>query len=983
MVHQSLKVGMQVQQAVKKANGMLAFIARGFEYRSREVLLQLYRALVKPHLEYCVQFWSPNLRKDILAVEGVQRRFTRLIPRMAGLTYEERLDQLGLYSLEFRRMRGHLIETYKILTVLDRLDAGRMFLMLGKSRTRGHSLRIRVPRRFFGSGHIRCPRKNVRKTLDIVSAKGEESAEYFVYILHCAKEVYSDFHPWLKEINYCPSDHLLNRPVLITDAVCQYTEKLRNELRRDARFASSYVQKEDTLFDDIYTETLMELINAVNETQGNISHLEDLFSDTGVINEDAETVFVTGDAGVGKTILLQRLQNLWSKGELCADVKFFFKFRCRIFNSFKEEDKISLRDLLFKYNCYPDKDADEIFSYIRQHPASVLFTLDGFDEINVDCVLNDIPDSSPFDPTHPVALLMNLLRGKLLKGSKKLLTARTGTNLPLRMVRKRVTLKGFSKDHLLRYLKKFFKNEAHQTLVLTQLEANPHLCSLCSVPLFCWIIFKCYEHFQSKCSSQGLSHSVTLTDIYLVMIEVFLNHSPQANLNRKNARSQINVFTTKKEALMRFGKLALKGIENSNFVFSQEKIAAAKIWEEDLQLGIIKTVGHYNGCGNQSTYEYIHLTLQSFFTAFSLALDDEISSRDFLALFNDGNVPTPSTKKFSDVILAFFSPTRHSSTNVLKPLNEHLQFTMLFLCGLLSNSNIDLLLNLASPAIVKEKQSVLTSYLFNCMKKHFQSLPRSHFEDGCKVHVLPRFIWLMRYIFEMQNGAAAKLAAKDICADYIKLNYCNVSSADCSALAFILRHIQRPLALEMDNNNINDYGVEQLVSCFSQLTVLRLSVNQITDHGVHILVKELKKHQQIRSLGFWGNQIGDRGAEAFAEALKDHHSLKNLSLAANQISSEGSIHLAKALCSNSSLKTLWLTQNDLDDEAAESFGEMLRVNSSLEKLWLIENKITTRGATCLLQSLRGNTAIDEICLKDNRIPKEDVWHLVKDKRIVI
>ncbi|XP_062894859.1 uncharacterized protein LOC134341044 [Mobula hypostoma] len=142
IVHQSLKVGMQVQQVVKKANAMLAFIARGFEYRSREVLLQLYKALVRPHLEYCVQFWSPNLRKNILAIEGVQRRFTRLIPGMAGLSYDERLDRLVLYSLEFRRSRGDLIETYKIPKGLDRLDAGRLFPMLGKSRTRGHSLRI-------------------------------------------------------------------------------------------------------------------------------------------------------------------------------------------------------------------------------------------------------------------------------------------------------------------------------------------------------------------------------------------------------------------------------------------------------------------------------------------------------------------------------------------------------------------------------------------------------------------------------------------------------------------------------------------------------------------------------------------------------------------------------------------------------------------------------------------------------------------------
>ena len=87
--------------------------------------------------------WSPNLRKDILAIEGVQRRFTRLFPGMAGLSYEERLDRRGLYSLEFRRLRGDLIETYKILKGLDKLDAGRLFPMLGESRTRGHSLRVR------------------------------------------------------------------------------------------------------------------------------------------------------------------------------------------------------------------------------------------------------------------------------------------------------------------------------------------------------------------------------------------------------------------------------------------------------------------------------------------------------------------------------------------------------------------------------------------------------------------------------------------------------------------------------------------------------------------------------------------------------------------------------------------------------------------------------------------------------------------------
>jgi len=106
LVQDSPKVNMQVQLAVRKVNSMLAFISRRLEYKSRDVLLRLYKALVRPYLEYCEQFWAPYLRKDVLALEGVQRRFTRMIPGMKGLSYEERLGSLGLYSMEYRRMRG-------------------------------------------------------------------------------------------------------------------------------------------------------------------------------------------------------------------------------------------------------------------------------------------------------------------------------------------------------------------------------------------------------------------------------------------------------------------------------------------------------------------------------------------------------------------------------------------------------------------------------------------------------------------------------------------------------------------------------------------------------------------------------------------------------------------------------------------------------------------------------------------------------------
>jgi len=83
-------------------------------------MLQLYKTLVRP---YCVQFWSPHYRKDMKALERVQRRFTRMLLGLEGMPYEERLRELRFFSLERRWMRGDLIEVYKMMRSIDRLDS--------------------------------------------------------------------------------------------------------------------------------------------------------------------------------------------------------------------------------------------------------------------------------------------------------------------------------------------------------------------------------------------------------------------------------------------------------------------------------------------------------------------------------------------------------------------------------------------------------------------------------------------------------------------------------------------------------------------------------------------------------------------------------------------------------------------------------------------------------------------------------------------
>ena len=122
LMSKDLKPSLQCCKAAKEGNKMLGMISRAFHFRSKKVISRLFKSFVRPKLEYAVSAWAPWNIGDIEVLEKIQERTVKMMTDVRGDTYEERLKDAGLEKLIERRKRGDMIETFKVMKGINKVE---------------------------------------------------------------------------------------------------------------------------------------------------------------------------------------------------------------------------------------------------------------------------------------------------------------------------------------------------------------------------------------------------------------------------------------------------------------------------------------------------------------------------------------------------------------------------------------------------------------------------------------------------------------------------------------------------------------------------------------------------------------------------------------------------------------------------------------------------------------------------------------------
>ncbi|KAM9335865.1 NACHT, LRR and PYD domains-containing protein 3-like [Symphorus nematophorus] len=763
------------------------------------------------------------------------------------------------------------------------------------------------------------PRARVRKVLDILECKGEEAAKTFLSVSSCHHQ---------EEGNTDQHQSVEHQKV---------KEKHKDVLRRRSESMLFYNTRhgEKILFSEHYVNLLLvdghqgleikrhEVLafgqNRLSLQQKSVVHRKitpgKLFSSADG-NRPVKKVLVTGVAGIGKTVLVQKM--LFDFGGNRDNLAFDFIIHMTFRDLNLIDKPTNLRQMVLRKNKHLAKELDNIL----ENDNKLLIILDGFDEFRHyrHCDV-DIFVTEPDEDAEVVEVFGSLMQGELLPNASVMLTSRPAAinHIPVGCIDRFVLIVGFSLAEVQDFFLRYFQDSTLADRMFTMVLQNELMLTLCYIPAFCYIVCCILKESKDLCGESPK----TMTDIYVQYLVALLRSHTQARaetfLQGQRAGDIHQLSDVLKLAQLAFKKL----MEHQTLFYSSDPDVAVLEGCSLVCTFLEKTVAQEPGC-IEEVYSFAHLTVQEFFAAVYCAVTD----------YPLPDAPQPTT-----------SPGDGSNYGHLDLFNR-------FLSGILSERNANLLLRQVGLCCQKDK-----------VESHRQRIIRELTmlcENGA--HILNH----LHCLFEQQDSSLV-LAVQP---KTLRINVSDetLSKMDYNAIKYFLNRTKGNISeLDLTGTGLSYEALRDIQPLLLRCERLWLGENNLGMDTVQVIADVLQVSENITNLGLGWTNIGDNELLALSSAIRMNRKLQELWMEGNRVS-YGALLSLSDLTPNPLKKVvaIWnnLTDTDseplctkesitvtfTDDSTWEAWGDWVFKRcevSSNEKLVMVLHKVCNISIHCL------------------------------------
>ncbi|XP_053732556.1 NACHT, LRR and PYD domains-containing protein 12-like [Synchiropus splendidus] len=651
---------------------------------------------------------------------------------------------------------------------------------------------------------------------------------------------------------------------------------------------------------------------------------EDLFKASPDTDPPIRSLLTKGVAGIGKTLLTQKLTLDWAEDKAHHNFQLVFPFTFRELNLLKEK-QLSLVELVHLF--FPETKDSGLSSF---EGVQVLFILDGLDECRLPLDFNSRVLTAATESTSVDVLLTSLIRGKLLPSAQLWITTRpaAANQIPPECVDMVTEVRGFTDLQKEEYFRKRFRDE-EQTTVMSHIRSSRSLYIMCHIPIFCWITATVLEDMLKSRETGELPK--TLTEMYIHFLVV---QAKVKKLKYHGGAGTDPVWDPESRKMMEsLGKLAFEQLQRGNLIFYESDLTECgiDITAAALYSGVFTQIfREERGLYQEKVFCFIHLSLQEFLAALHVHLKFFNSGVNLL----DSQKTLLLAKIFGHHIKPFY---QRAINEAAESPNGHLDLFLRFLLGLSLQTNQRLLQGLVAQTGSSSWTHRKTAELI---------------KEKIREKVSPeRIINLFHCLSEVKDTSLVEQVQQQMRSG--RLSTDQLSPAQWSTLAFILLSSEEDLdVFDLKKYFASVEAFERLLPVVQASKKVLLSNCGLSERSGSLLSSVLSSpSSSLTQLDLSWSNLEDAGVELLSAGLKSPHChLETLSLSCCGLSERSGSLLSSVLSSpSSSLTQLHLSKNwDLKDAGVELLSAGLKSpHCHLETLSLSYCGLSERSGSLL------------------------------------